>query len=110
MCPIVSSPVPPGRMEGVAPSLPIQQTAGNRSIRVDAAIAQEGPVAADVFQVTQVHFAEQNLFPVVRRFRHYAAKGVTEERASPELEALAGSGVAADVAGFQSDSIHNADI
>src|ERR1700704_2710606 len=93
-----SAPARPSRIAVMKcfSSLPIQQSAGDGSVGVDAAIAKEGPVAADVFQVVQVHFAEQNHFFVVRRFGYHAAKGIAKEGASPELESLARSGIAAD--------------
>src|SRR5580658_9139293 len=56
--------------------------------------------------MTQVDFAEQNFFLVVRGFGEHTAEGIAEERASPEFEAFAGHGIAADVAGFEADATH----
>src|SRR5580693_2504402 len=89
-------------------SLSINHAAGDGSVAVDAAVTQERPVAANVFEVVQVHFAEQNFFLVVRGFGEHTAEGIAEERASPEFEAFAGHGIAADVAGFEADAIHYA--
>src|SRR5208283_2112045 len=58
----------------------------------------------------QVDFAQQNLFLVGRSFGKHAAEGVAEERSSPEFEAFAGGGIAADVAGLKANAIHDSDI
>src|SRR5260370_38095490 len=36
-----------------------------------------------------------------------AAEGVGDERCAPEFESLAGGGLAADVAGFESDAVYD---
>jgi hypothetical protein len=53
----------------IGPILPsIEQTIADWGIRVDAAVAQKRPVAADVFEGLQVDVAHQNFFAVVRGF------------------------------------------
>jgi len=50
-------------------------------------VAQEGPVAANVFQLMQVDFAEQQFLPCVEASASTRRRG-RRKRASPELEAL----------------------
>jgi hypothetical protein len=67
----------------------IEQAVGDGSITIDTAVAQERPVAADVFQRLQVDIADQDFFAVMGGFGQYTAKGVAEERATPEFESRA---------------------
>src|ERR1700739_194606 len=67
----------------------IEEAAHDGAVGVDAAVAQEGPVAARVFEQAQVDFADEDLFLVMGRLGDNAAKGVGEERSSPELKAWA---------------------
>ena len=60
-------------------SLSVQHAAGDRSVAVDAAVAQEGPVAANVFQVMQVDLAKQNLFLIVGTLGEDTPEGVAKE-------------------------------
>ena len=46
----------------------------------------------------------------MRTFGEHAAEGIAEKRTSPEFEALAGHGIAADIASLEADAIHHADI
>src|SRR5882672_7584258 len=85
----------------------IEQTIGDGGVGVDAAVAEEWPVAADVFEGLQVDVAHEDFFAVVRGFGQDAAKGIAEEGCAPEFESLAGGGLAADVAGFEADAIHD---
>ena len=59
-------------------SFSVNHAAGDGRIAVDAAVAQKGPVAANIFQVMQVDFAEQNFFFVVRSLRR--ARGQRDRR------------------------------
>jgi hypothetical protein len=43
----------------------IEQAIGDWGVGVDSAVAEEGPVAADVFEGFQVHVAYQDFFAVV---------------------------------------------
>ena len=63
--------------------------AGDAAVGVDAAVAQEGPVAAGVFEQGAVDFGDEDFFAVVRGLRDDAAEGVGDEGAAPELEACA---------------------
>src|ERR1019366_6720132 len=93
-----------------SPSLSVNHATGDGSVTVDAAVAQEGPVAANLLQLMQVYFAEQNFFLIVRSFGEHAPEGIAEERPSPEFEAFAGRGIAANVASLKAGAIHHADI
>src|ERR1019366_4167742 len=93
-----------------SPSLSVNHATGDGSVTVDAAVAQEGPVAANLLQLMQVYFAEQNFFLIVRSFGEHAPEGIAEERPSPEFEAIAGRGIAANVASLKAGAIHHADI
>src|SRR3954469_22086200 len=64
----------------------IDEPAGDRTVSVDAAVAQEGPVAANVFHLLGVDFADQDLLFVVRGFGKHHAEGIAEERTAPELK------------------------
>ena len=88
----------------------VDQPVCDRPIGVDATVAQEGPVAANVFQCFQIHIADENLLAVVRGFGEHSAEGIAEERSAPELESLAGGRLAANVAGFEADSVHDRDV
>src|SRR5206468_3265866 len=66
----------------------IDQPAGDLGVAVDTAVAQEGPVAAGVFNRGQVDFTDQNLFLVVRSFGDHPAERIAKERASPEFQTI----------------------
>src|SRR5258706_8377491 len=83
----------------------IEQTIGDWRVRIDSAVAEEWPVAADVFEGFQVDVAHQNFFLVLRGFSQHAAEGIAEEGCAPEFQSLAGGGLAADVAGLEADAI-----
>src|SRR5580700_5566438 len=83
----------------------IDEPAGDGRIAVDAAIAQEGPVPADILQLVQIDFRRQDFFLVMGGLCQHAAKGVCDEGASPEFQSSALGFVATDIAGFESDSI-----
>jgi hypothetical protein len=69
----------------------IEQTIGDRGVGVDSAVAEEGPVAADVLEGLQVDVADQNFFAVVRGFDEDSAEGIAEEGCAPKFESVAGS-------------------
>src|SRR5207249_12088830 len=54
----------------------IDHPAGDLGVAVDAAVAQEGPVAAGVFHGAQVNFSHQSLFLVVLRFDYHPAERI----------------------------------
>src|ERR1035437_1476491 len=60
--------------------------------------------------MSQVHLAQQDLFAIMRTLREHAPEGVAEKRPSPEFEAFARRGIAANVTSFKANAIHHADI
>src|SRR6202040_3227027 len=64
----------------------VQEAAGNRSVAVNAAVAQKWPVAADVFQLAQIHFAQQNFFFIFRSFGDHRSERIAQKRLTPELQ------------------------
>src|ERR1700761_3260338 len=76
----------------------VEESLHDGLVGVDAAVAQEGPVAARVFEQAQVDLADEDLFLVVRGLGNDAAEGIGEERSAPELEAGALPLVALQVA------------
>ena len=81
----------------------------DRPVGVDAAVAQKGPVAANLLLQLHVHGAQQDLFLVVRRLGQDAAKGIGQERAAPEIKSRARHLVAANVARLVAHAIDGAD-
>ena len=65
----------------------VKEAAGNATVGVDTAVAEEGPVLAGDLGEFGVDFGDQNGFFRVRGFGENAAEGVGDEGASPELEA-----------------------
>src|SRR5450631_3382761 len=57
----------------------VDQPVSDGGVRVDAAVTQEWPVAANIFQRFQVNIADENFLAVVRRFREHAAEGIAEK-------------------------------
>src|SRR5438105_4584038 len=88
----------------------VQQAASDGGITINAAIAQERPVAANVFKGTQIYLADQDFFLVMRGLRDNSAKRITQERASPEFKSSARSGVAANVPSFKSHPVNDCDV
>ena len=60
--------------------------------------------------MTQVYFAKQNLFFVVRAPGEHTSKGIAEKRPSPKFQPFAWYRVTANVAGLESDAIHHAHV
>src|SRR5581483_6715827 len=88
----------------------VDETAGDRGVTVDTAVAQEWPVAADVLERLQVDFAHQNFFSVMGTLGEHSPERIAEKRSAPEFESLAGRGLAADVAGFETDAVDDRDV
>ena len=80
----------------------IEEPARNAAIRIDPAIAQEGPVLARDLDFLCVEVGVEDLFLIVRGLREDAAEGIGDEAAAPELDA-AGGGVIAGA--FHQDSV-----
>src|SRR5438132_11583519 len=55
-------------------------------IGVDAAVAEEGPIAARVFALGGIALDDENFFLVVRSFGNHLAKGIGNERIPPEFQ------------------------
>src|SRR6266403_762734 len=60
--------------------------------------------------MAQVNLAKQDFFFVMRCLCQHSTERIAEERSSPELESLAGSRIAADVARLKAHSVHDTDI
>src|SRR5258708_5933173 len=88
-----------GGRSGSPRSSSVEEAAGDALVGVDAAIAEEGPVAAGVFEQFEVDLRGEDLFLVVAGLGDDAAEGVGDEAAAPELEA-GGGGVVAGSAHF----------
>src|SRR5713226_1070259 len=70
-------------------------------IGVDAAVAEEGPIAAGFFAFGGVAFDDENFFLIVRSFSNDLPEGVGDERVAPEFQA----GVAILGFAFEADAI-----
>src|SRR5579872_3692472 len=88
----------------------VDQPACNRPVGVDAAVAQEGPVAAYVFERLHIHVADKDFLAIMRGFGEHATEGIAEERSAPKLESLARGRLAANVASLEADAIYDRDI
>ena len=75
-------------------------------IGVDAAVTEEGPIAAGLFALRGIAFNYQDFFFVVRGFGQNAAEGIGNERIAPKFEAsVAFFGFA-----FVADTINDRDV
>src|SRR5947209_14304818 len=79
--------------------LQIEKSARDWRIRVDAPVAEEGPVAARVFKEPQINFTNQNFFFLVRGLRNDAAERIGKKTAAPEFKARAAGAIATNIAG-----------
>src|SRR4051794_17833328 len=84
------APIPPAcGTRGLASTRPsIQYPAQNPFIGIDAAVAQEGPVTADLFNPARIAFDDEGLLAVVRALRQHLSERIGYERAAPELEPM----------------------
>ena len=87
-----------------------QEPLRDGSVSVDAAIAPERPVAADILDAVHVDFSEQYRLFVVRGLGNNLAEGISDKRAAPEFQAFAGGFVAANVAGFEAHAVYRRNI
>ena len=76
------------------------------AVGVDATIAEEWPVATSIFAFCGIAFDDQDLFLVLGSFGGDLAKGVGDERISPEFEA----GVAVGGLALEADAIDDGDV
>src|SRR5215471_6353980 len=88
----------------------VDHTACNGSVAVDAAVAEERPIAADIFHCLHIDLANQDLLAVVRGLRDHASEGVGEEGASPKFQASALCAVATNVSVLEADPVHYANV
>src|SRR6476646_12087574 len=83
----------------------IQKPACDAAVAVNAAVAQKGPVTADIFQVFQIALANQDLLFVMRRLNNDPSKGIAKEGAAPELQAFTCRAIAPDVTHLMSHAV-----
>src|SRR5579871_55743 len=88
----------------------VDESICNGGVAVDTAIAQERPVATDVFQRLQVDVADEDFLAIMRALGQNTAEGVAEKRSSPEFESLPGRRFSADVPSLKSYAIDDGDI
>src|SRR5204862_6437046 len=67
----------------------VEETARDRTVRVDPAVAKERPVAADRLLMLPIAGDDQRLFLVARRLGDHLAERIGDEAAAPELEPVA---------------------
>src|SRR5205085_1523895 len=80
----------------------------NARIGVNAAIAQERPVAADLLDAAAVAFHDERLFAILRRFRQHLAERIGNEGRAPKLEAAIRGALKTDtVYGGDIDAVRN---
>ena len=87
-------------------SLFAEPAVGDGLVGVDAAIAEEGPIAAGLFRLRGIAFDDQNFFLIVGSFFQDAAERIGNERVAPEFEA----GIAFFRFAFEADAVHNCNI
>ena len=63
----------------VSVAISVDKPLCNGRVAVDAAVAQEGPVPADFFQLAQVNLSDQNFFFVVRALGNDSSKGIRQK-------------------------------
>ena len=73
----------------------IEKSLGDGRVSINAPVAQKRPVAARLFNQSQVDLAEQNLLRIVRGLGDHAAKRIGQKAAAPELEPRPRSAIAA---------------
>src|SRR5580658_4182253 len=88
----------------------IDKAARDGRVGVDAAVAQERPVAARLFDVGKIDFADQDLFMFVRGLGNNASERVSQKAAAPELEARPIDAIAEDVAVLVAYAVDSRDV
>src|SRR5438270_1979003 len=87
----------------------IQKPMHNAAVTINAAVAQERPVAADIFKMLQIALADQDFFLVVRGFYDDPPEGIAKKRSAPKFQAFALGTIAANVAELVSHAVDHAD-
>src|SRR5438105_10458665 len=88
----------------------IYKAMGNRAVAINAAIAQEGPIAPDLFHRLQINLADQYLFFIVQAFGQHLSKGIAQERSAPEFQSGAGRRLAAHISVLMTHAIYHCHI
>src|SRR5881396_3050771 len=65
----------------------VKEATFDSAVRVDAAVAQEGPVAAHFLDAADIHLRDQDLLAIGGGLRHHDPEGIGHEGGAPELEA-----------------------
>src|SRR5258707_14872509 len=78
----------------------------NGAVGVDAAVAEEGPVAACVFAFCRVALDDEDFLFIVGGFGDDLAERIGDEGISPEFK----TGIAIGGLAFESDAIYNRDV
>src|ERR1700730_14995288 len=76
------------------------------AVGIDAAVAEERPVATSVFGLRGVALDDEDFFLVVGSFGGDLAERIGDEGVAPEFEA----GVAIGGFAFEADAVHNGDV
>lgn len=82
----------------------VEEPFGDVAVGVDAAVAEEGPVAADFVLQLGIALVDEDLFLVARCFGEDPAKRVGEERVAPEFEACISGPF------FEADAVDRGDV
>src|SRR5438876_6904936 len=102
-----AAPTPPACGSRARPaSSPVEQPLGDRRVGIDAAVAEEGPVAPHLLLVGEVALDDEDRLGVARGLLQHDAERVTDERRAPELEAAVGRALVPDpVRGRHADAV-----
>ncbi len=87
----------------------VDEPAGDGAVAVDAAVAQEGPVAADIFHLLASTSPTRISSLSCDASASTTPKGSQKNERAPEFEPCAFHFVAADVSGLVSNAIHDGD-
>src|SRR5690606_14898468 len=70
---------------------PAEKPGGDAPVRIDAPIAEEGPVAARALDEGEVAFGDEDLALARRSAREHASEGIADEGIAPELDRALGA-------------------
>src|SRR5581483_3432309 len=88
----------------------IQEALGDAAVGVDAAVAQEGPVAAGLLDQSEINLAYQDLLGIMRGLGDNTSKRIGEKAAAPELEPGPRGAVAENVSLFVANPVDRCDV